>query len=88
MDRAKLREASDVLNEAAESVQGTTGDRLREQAEQLADLATRTHGPDHGRIARVQQKLTDIEADEPAAADAIDEAYELLNEYRETVEGV
>lgn len=88
MSVEKLREASDALREAATSIEGASGDRLREHANRLAELAERDRGPDHGTVARHQQKLKDIKGDEPAAADAVDEANERLNEYRQTVEGV
>lgn len=84
----KLRGASDVLREAGESIEGSGAERLREQADQLSMLAERDQPPDHGRIARHQQKLKDIKEAEPATAAAIDEANTLLNDYRETVEGV
>lgn len=88
MSLQKLREASDALREAATSIEGASGDRLQEHADRLANLAERDRGPDHGAVARYQQKLRDIKEDEPAAADAVDEANERLNEYRQTVEGV
>ncbi|QHS16255.1 hypothetical protein GWK26_03310 [haloarchaeon 3A1-DGR] len=88
MSIEKLHEASDVLREAATAVEGPAADRLTERADRLAALADRDRGPDHGTVARLQQKLKDLKADEPAAADAVDEANALLNEYRETVEGV
>lgn len=88
MSLEKFREASDVLKEAATSIEGPSSDRLRDHAAQLAKFAERDRGPDHGTVARYQQKLKDIKEDEPAAADAIDEANDRLNEYRETVEGV
>lgn len=88
MDLEKIQEASKVLHEAAESVEGTGSERLREQAEELEKLSNQDRGPDHGQIARYQQKLRDIKEDAPSVADAVDEANERLNEYRETVEGV
>lgn len=88
MDLEKLREASNVLREAADSVGGTAGEHLRTQADELGNLADRERGPDHGRVARHQQKLRDIKEDEPSAADAVKAANKRLNEYRETVEGV
>ncbi|SEH68774.1 hypothetical protein SAMN05192561_1373 [Halopenitus malekzadehii] len=88
MSSQKLRDASDVLREAATAIDGNAGDRLAEQADRLGTLADRDRGPDHGTVARHQQKLKDITADEPTATDAVNEANDLLNAYRETIEGV
>ncbi len=88
MSTEKIRDASAVLAEASRSVEGEEADRLKDQAESLSSLAERDRGPDHGRIARHQQKLKDIQGDHPSTADAVDEANALLNEYRETIDGV
>ena len=88
MDQSKLRDASDVLRDASESVEGETAERLRTQADALADHAEAERGPDHGEVARYQETLREIKTDAPGIADAIDRAYALCNEYRETVEGV
>ncbi|WP_096389038.1 DUF7553 family protein [Halopenitus persicus] len=88
MSTEKLHDASDVLREAATAIEGPADERLTEQADRLATLAERDRGPDHGTVARLQQKLKDVKSDDPDAADAVDEANALLNEYRETVEGV
>lgn len=74
MSVEKLREPGNVLREPGESIEGRDGERLREQADQLSELAERDRRPDHGGIARHQQKLKAIEEAEPAVADAIDEA--------------
>lgn len=88
MTQEKIREASNVLQEASASIEGAVGERLQNQADELSGLAERDREPDHGRIARHQQKLKDIKEVAPAAAEAVDEANERLSEYRETVEGV
>jgi hypothetical protein len=88
MSQEKLREASDVLREASESTGSEASERLRAQADALAELAGADRGPDHGRVARHQQKLREIERDASDVGDSIDRANALLNEYRETVEGV
>jgi len=88
MDQTKLADASDALYEASESVEGEAADRLRNQADALAKHADADRGPDHGQVARHQEKLREIKAEASAVADEIDRAYALLNEYRETVEGV
>lgn len=88
----ELREASDALERAAADADDPElRERLERQADQLADLAgrERDRGPDHGRIARHQGALRDIrDAAGGALDDAIDEANDRLNAYRETVEGV
>ena len=88
MDQSKLRDASDVLRDASESVKGETAERLRTQADALADHAEAERGPDHGEVARYQETLREIKETEAGIADEIDRTYALLNEYRETVEGV
>jgi hypothetical protein len=81
MDQSKLRDAS-------ESVEGETVERLRTQADALADHAEAERGPDHGEVARYQETLREIKETETGIADEIDRTYALCNEYRETVEGV
>lgn len=90
MTSEEIREASEVLDQAAERTDDEDlRERLTEQADQLAALAERDRGPDHGRVARHQGSLRDIKADAGGALDEpIDEANDLLNAYRETVEGV
>jgi hypothetical protein len=88
MDQETLREASEVLRDAAESTDGEPAERLHAQADALARHADADRGPDHGQVARHQEKLRTIKTDVEAVADEIDRAYALCNEYRETVEGV
>jgi predicted metal-dependent hydrolase len=90
MTSEEIREASEVLERAAADVDDENlRERLSEQADQLAALAERDRGPDHGRVARHQGSLRDIRADAGGALDEeIDAANDLLNAYRETVEGV
>jgi hypothetical protein len=88
MDQETLREASEVLRDAAESTDGEPAERLHAQADALASHADAGRGPDHGQVARHQEKLREIRADAGAVADEVDRAYALCNEYRETVEGV
>jgi hypothetical protein len=88
MSQSKLREASEILREASESIEGEPAERLRTQADALADHADAERGPDHGQVARHQEKLREIKANADAVAEEIDRAYALCNEYRETVEGV
>lgn len=88
MSQEKLREASQVLRDASESTEGEVRERLQSGADALADLADAERGPDHGQVARHQQKLREIAEAASDVEDSIDRANALLNEYRETVEGV
>lgn len=88
MRQEKLREASTALREASGTADGEASERLQAQADALAELAGADRGPDHGRVARHQQKLREIEATASEVGDSIDRANALLNEYRETVDGV
>lgn len=89
MTREELSEASEILAAAADDVGGEAGDRLQEQARQLDDLAERERGPDHGRLDRHQQALRDVKAEvDDDVASRIDEANDLINAHRETLEGV
>lgn len=88
MSQETLREASKILREASESIDGEPARRLDTQADALADHADAERGPDHGQIARHQEKLREIKSDADAVAGEIDRAYALCNEYRETIEGV
>jgi len=89
MAREELTNASERLESAAEDAGGEAGERLADLASQLGSLATADHGPDHGRLARIQAALDDVQSgvdDETAAA--IDQADDDINAYRETLEGV
>lgn len=90
MTRENLATASDRLEAAA---QATTDDdaaeRLRDLAGQLESLAERDRGPDHGRLARIENALGDLA--ETVGADAraeIDAAHDDVVAFRETVDGV
>lgn len=89
MTRTELAAASDTLREAATVAASDLATRLDEQAETVADLSERATGPDHGRLARLEHSLRDIqrEADEDVAH-RIDTALEEIRAYRATVEGV
>lgn len=88
MDLEKLRDASDALHDASDATSGDVAERLATQADALADLADGDRGPDHGQVARHQEKLREIKAEAPSIADQVEAAYQFLNDYRETVEGV
>jgi len=88
MARPQLETAAQDLRTASDATSGEATDRLTELADQLDDLAIRESGPDHGRLARIQSALADL-GDEVGteAADAIDDANDAINGYRETIEG-
>ncbi|CCQ34223.1 hypothetical protein HLRTI_000671 [Halorhabdus tiamatea SARL4B] len=88
MTRTELAAASDTLESAADSA-GANADRLADFAGQLAQLAEAERGPDHGRMARIQTGLDEIqqEVDDGTAA-TIQDARTAISNYRETVDGV
>jgi len=90
MVREKLRTAADHLTEASDAAgDEAAGERLTDLAEQLDRLATADRGPDHGRMARIQNALADLEGDVATdATESIAAARDAISAYRETVEGV
>lgn len=90
MTRENLATASDRLESAADvATDGHAAERLRDLADQLDGLAERERGPDHGRLARIENALGDLQetvGDEAAAE--IEAAHEAVVAFRETVEGV
>jgi hypothetical protein len=89
MSREHLRRASQHLEAAAETAQGTTGEKLHEQAEQFARLAERERGPDHGRLARHERIVADIADEGGDEVDAhVEDALDSVHAFRETIEGV
>ncbi|WEL24362.1 DUF7553 family protein [Haloferax volcanii] len=89
MTRAELERASNLLKDAAEATEGDVQERLYEQSDQLATLATREQGPDHGRLARHMTVLHDLdEALDGDAAETVREARSEVLEYRKGVPGV
>lgn len=90
MTRDELASAAEALETAGSAAEdAAVRERLLEHADQLADLAERDQGPDHGRLARHQHVLAELlEAAEGEVASEIERARSLLSAYRETVEGV
>ena len=90
MTRTELATAGDVLEAAAEGTDDpTAAERLETLAGQLHDLSEAGQGPDHGRLARIQAALNEVEGDvSGTVAERIDEADGEINAYRETLEGV
>jgi len=87
MTREELATASDLLASAAQDATDDDGERLSELSDQLDHLSTADEGPDHGRLARIQNALHDLE-DGVEDPDDIVEAHEHVKEYRSGVEGV
>ncbi|MFC6989838.1 hypothetical protein ACFQJD_16090 [Haloplanus sp. GCM10025708] len=89
MAREQLRTASEALERASELADGDAARRLTDQSNQLAALATRDSGPDHGRLARHTNALNELREElEGEAAERVEAAIEAVKNYRETVEGV
>jgi hypothetical protein len=90
MTRDELTTASDLLESAADDT-GNDGasERLGELAGQLDRLSTANRGADHGRLARIQSALNELESGDGAdVADTIAEADDVINEFRADLEGV
>lgn len=89
MSKEQLRTAASHLDRASDAASGDASDRLTDLAGQLETLADRDRGPDHGRLARVQNALSELRGDAgEEITGAIDDAKAAIREYRETVEGV
>jgi gas vesicle protein len=89
MVRDELRTASNELREAAEAASGEAKDRIYEQSNQLATLATRDQDPDHGRLDRHMHALAELmDETDGEIHDHIETAREAVRSYREGVPGV
>ena len=89
MSREELASAGDRLASVMEEASDDAGTTLSDLAGQLDRLAEGNRGPDHGRLARIEAKLDDVQTDESdAVAVAIDAALDDIHAYRETIEGV
>jgi hypothetical protein len=90
MPRETLQTAGESLESAAQETESEdASDRLADLADQLGTLATAETGPDHGRLARIQSALNDLESGDGAdVAEDIDAADAAINEYRSDLEGV
>lgn len=86
MREEHLRKAADAVERGAD---GTDTERATSLAETLRSLAERERGPDHGRLARIENTLIELhDGATEAASDALDEAKEHVEAYREGVPGV
>jgi tRNA A22 N-methylase len=90
MTREQLRTASDELRKASEAADdGDLVERLHDQSNQFAQLATADTGPDHGRLARHLNALSEMRtAASDDVVEHIDAAEEAITAYRKTVDGV
>jgi len=90
MTREELATASDLLESSAEDTENDrASERLAELAGQLERLSTADRGPDHGRLARIQSALNDLQSgDGTDVAETIDDADDAIDEYRSDLEGV
>jgi len=90
MTREELATASDRLESAAADTENDdASERLGELAGQLDRLSTADRGPDHGRLARIQSALNDLQSGDGAdVAETIENADDAINEYRSDLEGV
>lgn len=87
MAHEQLQRASEELRAAAEAAGGEIRERLERQADQFAKLAE--SGADHGRLARHENALREIEAEaSEGVSDHVAAAKEAITAYRETIEGV
>ncbi|MCG1004523.1 MULTISPECIES: hypothetical protein [Halobacterium] len=91
MVREDLRAASDHLRAAAvAAADAEQEERLYDQSDSLAELATADDGPDHGRLARITHTLDDLASavEDDDARESIADAKTSVEAYRETVDGV
>lgn len=90
MARENLQNAAESLQNAADAASDAeTQERLENQSDEFANLATADQGPDHGKLARHEHILTEIADDEGGeVADTVEDALESIRAFRETVEGV
>ena len=90
MTRAELKRASEVLESAAgDTTDDAASERVSELASQLSNLSSADRGPDHGRLARIEAALDEVQTSvgDEIAAD-IENALDEIRTYRETLEGV
>jgi len=90
MARDELRRVSDRLREASEAAdEDEVRDRLYDQSDEFARMATADRSPDHGRLARHENILAEIRKNaNETVGEHIDEAKAAIAEYREDLPGV
>jgi lipase chaperone LimK len=90
MTRAELKRASEALESAAgDTTDDAASERVSELASQLSNLSSADRGPDHGRLARIEAALDEVQTSvgDEIATD-IENALDEIRTYRETLEGV
>jgi len=89
MTHDELIAANDALGDVADHASDDRAAGLTETAETLAGLAERDHGADHGRLARIEYTLRELQdgADE-GVAEGVDDALGHIKAFRKTVDGV
>jgi hypothetical protein len=89
MSRPALKAASEELRKASELAEGDLQRRLYDHSNQVATLASREEGPDHGRLDRHMNTLYEIAGETDGDLhDHVVAARNKLKEYREGVAGV
>ena len=89
MTRTELEAASEALRKASELADGELQERLYDHSNQVAELASRESGPDHGRLDRHMNALYEIAQEtEGDLHDHVVAARSHLREYRTGVPGV
>lgn len=89
MSRDELTRAAELLNKASDDMTDALAERASNTADQLERFAEADRGPDHGRIARIENTFREIETGTEGDTRAtVEEAHEHLSTYRGTVEGV
>ncbi|AUV83813.1 hypothetical protein C2R22_20975 [Salinigranum rubrum] len=89
MSRKTLEAASEELRKASELAEGDLQERLYDHSNQVAELASRDQGPDHGRLDRHMNALYEIAGETDGDLhDRVVAAREHLKEYRKGVAGV
>jgi hypothetical protein len=88
--RQELETASEHLESAARaSADADVSERLSRVAQKLTVWLAADSGPDHGQLARIENRLHSLRDDVDASLrDDITTAHELVREYRSGVEGV
>jgi len=85
-DPEHLRAAGETLERAAAAMETSNAERAREQAAALTALADRERGPDHGRLARHENALRELQ--EATDGEAVAAALVGIRRYREQLPGV
>lgn len=89
MSRDTLEAASEELRRASELADGDLEERLYDHSNQIATLASRDEGPDHGRLDRHMNALYEIAGETDGDLhDHVVAARNQLKEYRSGVPGV